>query len=84
MSYSADVVVLGGLTLHAEVEEQDDYDGHRGYVVDALYWPPKGRKGKYRPISQAMWDKVMAYDEQVTETRSITYQVVDACIDRSW
>ena len=84
MSLSADVIVLGGLTLHAEVEAQDDYDGHRGYVVDALYWPPKVRKGKYRAISQAMWDKVMAYDEQVTETRSITYQVVDACNDRSW
>ena len=78
MSLAADVTVLGGLTLHAEVYAEDDYDGFRGYVVDALYWPPKGRKGKYRAISQAMYDRVLAYDEQVPQHHSIVHQVLDA------
>ena len=83
MSLSADVIVLGGLTLHVELYCEDDYDGHRGYVVDALYWPPKGRKGKYRPISQTMWDKVMAYDA-ASRGMSIVERVLDAQDDGNW
>ena len=82
MSISADVHVLGGLTLHVELYAEDDYYGPRGYGIDGIYWLPKGRKGKYRAISQAMYDKVMAYDA-ATRGMSIVEQVLDAQDDGS-
>lgn len=77
MTISADVTVLGGLTLHVELFIEDDYHDTRSYGIDGIYWPPKGRKGKYRAVSQAVYDRVVAYDEGCTRN-GIVDQVLSA------